>query len=268
MQNSNNKISTSSCFDYNIPLNEQMKYIAAAGFTHISLVSNLNHSKLFETGRVSEIKHLLAENCLSIDTIHFSGTLCSDDWEPCMENTMKISNELACPVIVAHCTSFMGSEIQSDSDIDKLKLSINKLYKLCKKYDMKVALENLCPGKATYIFEQMLETADSEYIGFCYDSSHDQVDGPRSMTLLEKWKHRLMTVHISDRIKPFTDHVTIGEGFIDFNEIINILKTIDFDFPFLLEMMKTYSKYKNTQEFLNNAYNGAVKLTSNVFNYI
>lgn len=257
-------ISISSCFDYDIPLEEQMKYITRAGFTHISLGSNLEHSKLFEEGRVQRIKNVLSENSLSIDTIHFSQSLSTEDWQQVMEKTMQIAKELNCPVIVSHCTSFMGKEIQSNEDIENLKVSIIDLTELCKKYKVNVAIENLCPGNATDVLEQMLEIADKNYIGFCYDSSHDQVDGPRPMELLEKWKHRLMAVHISDRIKPFTDHVTIGEGFINFDEMIEILRTIDFDFPFLMEAMKTYSQYKDTEEFLENTYAGAYDLVSKI----
>lgn len=255
-------ISISSCFDYDIPLEEQMKYVSEAGFTHISLGSDLEHSKLFENGRIEQIKSALNKNKLSVDTIHFSQSLSSDNWQPIMEKTMQIAKKLDCFVIVAHCTSFMGEEIQNDEDIERLKLSVIDLISLCKKYNVKVALENLCPGKATDILEQMLETADSNYIGFCYDSSHDQINGPRPMILLEKWKHRLMAIHISDRIKPFTDHVTIGEGFICFDEMIEILRNISLDFPFLMEVVKTYSQYKDTKKFLKTAYTGAHDVVS------
>ena len=257
-------ISIASCFDYDIPMEEQMKYISDAGFTHISLGSNLEHSKLFEEERIIQIKNALSENNLSIDTLHFSQSLSTDDWQLVMERTMQIANELNVFVVVAHCTSFMGKEIQSDEDVEKLKASVVELVTLCKKYNVKVALENLCPGKATGLLEKMLEISNSNYIGFCYDSSHDQVDGPRPMALLEKWKHRLIAVHISDRIKPFTDHVTIGEGFIKFDEMVSILSTIDFDFPFLMEVMKTYSQYKDTNEFLSETYKGACEIVSRI----
>lgn len=260
----NYSISIASCFDYDIPLEEQMKYVAAAGFTHISLGSHLEHSKLFDNGRVNQIKNALAKNNLRIDTIHFLQSLSSNGWQDIMDKTMQIANELDCPVIVVHCTSFMAKEIQTEADTEGLKASISELELLCEKYKIKVALENLCIGKPTEILEQLLECTDSDYIGFCYDSSHDQIDGPRPMVLLEKWKHRLMAVHISDRIKPFTDHVTIGEGFICFDEIIKILKTADFEFPLLLEMMKTYSQYKDTEEFLSKAYEGACDIMEKI----
>ena len=251
-------ISISTCFDYDIPLKEQMQYVAEAGFTHISLGSNLEHSRLLESGKTAEIKSALENNYLRIDTIHFSQALNTNDWQPVMEKTMLAAQEHKCPVIVAHCSSFMGKETLDESNIKLLKNSIAELEKLCLKHDIKVALENLCPGRATAVLEEMLELANPNHIGFCYDSSHDQVDGPRPMDLLKKWKHRLIAVHISDRIKSFTDHVTFGEGFIDFNEMAGILKTVDIQFPILLEVMKIHSCYKDTEEFLQKAYQGAM----------
>lgn len=262
MFNNKYNISISSCFDYDIPLEAQMKYISEAGFTHISLGSNLKHSGIFEEGRVEQIKNMLERNNLSIDTIHFSQSLSTDNWQPVMEKTMQIANELNCPIIVAHCTSFMGSEIQNAENVDKRMESVIGLADLCEKYHVKAALENLCPGKATTVLEQLLEATDPNHIGFCYDSSHDQVDGPRTMMLLEKWKHRLIAVHISDRIKPFTDHVTVGEGFVRFDEMIEILQTIDFDFPLLMEVTKTHSQYKDTKKFLSETYTGAYRISS------
>lgn len=255
-----NNISISTCFDYEIPLREQLRYAAQIGFTHISLGSNLEHSRLFEIGRVSEINNELNKNGLRIDTIHFTQALNTDNWQPIMKRTMMAAQELNCPVIVAHCTSFMGKELNDKNNIRLLNNSINELEEMCRHTKIKVALENLCPGRTTDVLEEMLYISNPDYIGFCYDSSHDQVDGPRPMDLLKKWKHRLIAVHISDRIKPFTDHVTIGEGFIDFKEMAEILKTVDIQFPLLLEVMKTHSCYKDTEEFLQKAYQGAMNI--------
>lgn len=259
-----NEISISSCFDYDIPLEEQMKYIAQAGFTHISLGSELKHSKIFEEGQTEKIKNALNKYGLRIDTIHFSQALSTSNWYPVMENTMRTAKELNCSVVVVHCTSFMGNEIQDDEDVLKLKQAVCELTELCKKYNIRAALENLSPGKPTDILIQLLSASDLNYIGFCYDSSHDQIDGPRPMELLKQMKHRLIALHVSDRIKPFTDHVTIGEGFINFKEMTEILQTEDLDFPFLMEVMKTHSRFKETKEFLYKAYTGAYGIASNI----
>ena len=43
-----------------------------------------------------------------------------------------------------------------------------------------------------------------------------------------------------------------------------ILQTEDLDFPFLMEVMKTHSRFKETKEFLYKAYTGAYGIASNI----
>lgn len=257
-------ISISTCFDYDIPLEKQMEYISKTGFTHISLGSNLEHSRLFQDGRVMEIKSMLSENGLSIDTVHFSKTLTSAGWYEEMEKTMQAASELGCAVIVVHCSDFMGRDVETDKDAQMLKDEIKKLEDLCKKYKVKAALENLFPGRATDVVEKMLEYSDSAYIGFCYDSSHDQIDGPRESYLLERNKDRLLTMHISDRIKPFVDHILPGEGFIDFDEIAAVLNRTKIDFPILMEVKIADSEFKKTEIFLQKAFECAKDFSRNI----
>lgn len=103
----------------------------------------------------------------------------------------------------------------------------------------------------------MIEIGNSDYIGFCYDSSHDQIDGPRNMELLCRQSNNLTAVHLSDRIREFVDHVIPGEGFINFDEILPLLKQAGFDGPILMEVEMTHSKYKNIKEFLKEVHEAA-----------
>ena len=257
-------ISITSCFDYSIPIIEQIKYISKVGFSHFSLGMYTQHSGIFDEDRLKKLKRTLIENKISIDTIHYSVTLEDDNWYEVMERTINSAIYLECSIIVVHCTEFIFDNKEYDKKLDKLKKRIYILEDLCKKYDIKIALENLCIGKPTEIIEELLKISNPEYIGFCYDSSHDQIDGPRPMKLLEEWKNRLLTVHISDRIKEFTDHVIPGEGFVQFYKIVSILKEIKFEYPLLMEVEKTFSRYKNTEEFLNNTYKVARKLENSI----
>jgi sugar phosphate isomerase/epimerase len=111
-----------------------------------------------------------------------------------------------------------------------------------------------------YLLNEYLKFLNHELVGICYDSSHDQIDGPREFSFLEMNKSKVIKVHISDRIKEFVDHVIPGEGFIDFESIVRYLKQSAFELPLLLEVMMTHSKYKDTEIFLNEAYKKGVEL--------
>lgn len=257
-------VSITSCFDYNIPINKQIQYISQNGFSNFSLGENYRHSGIFDKTSIFRLKKILNLYNVKIDTIHFSSTLDNDNWYDIMSKTMLSATYLNVPTIVAHCTSFMLSDNNYNYSLKKLEKNITILEKLCYTHHKKIALENLSPGNATNIVEKLLEKSDPTLIGFCYDSSHDQIDGPRPLHLLNRWKHRLFTVHISDRIGPFVDHVIPGEGFIDFNEFVEIMKTLNFEFPLLFEVETTHSRYKSQKVFLKETF----KAASNILNRI
>lgn len=260
------KISITSCYDYRIPIEKQIKSVADAGFSCFSLGADAEHSGIFDCERLKSLKELLDNRQLKVDTVHFSYNLDDDDWENKMKDTMRATKYLKAPIIVVHCTPFEIDKEYYNKTLAELSKRISLLEKMCFEYNVKAALENLAPGYATMTVEELLTISNPDVIGFCYDSSHDQIDGPRPMKLLEDWKHRLMAIHISDRIKSFTDHVLPGEGFVKFEEMIQIMKTAKIDFPFLMEVETTHSKYKQEDEFLKNAYSEAYKLMKGIKN--
>jgi sugar phosphate isomerase/epimerase len=137
------------------------------------------------------------------------------------------------------------------------KITANKLSllkNLYEQYGVKYAIENLMPGVTTDLVEYAMEITDNKVFGFCYDSAHDQIDGPNPLDLLERYKNRLFAVHISDRIKEFADHVVPGEGFINFNEISRILGNSEYESTLLMEVMMTNSCYKDPKIFLEKTY--------------
>ena len=115
----------------------------------------------------------------------------------------------------------------------------------------------MVPGKPTDLCVEMVKKADPIYIGFCYDSSHDQIDGPRPMDLLSELKDRVIAVHLSDRIREFVDHVIPGEGFVNFDEILPLLREANFTSPILMEVGVENSKYKDPEELVQRAHDAA-----------
>lgn len=252
-------ISISTCFNYDISFDKQLELIHNAGFSHFSIGSDYNHSGILESRNCDKIKTVSKNYNLSIDTIH--GYVMD---KPDSFDINKKLAESACylnvPIIVLHCSAFA---VAPDSLNERKKNIIGKLpsfEKLAKTYGVTFAFENVLPGAATDLTEFAVENSDPEYFGFCYDSSHDQIDGPRSFDLLKRNIERLKAVHISDRICEFVDHVTPGEGFIDFDEIVKIINEFNPSFPLLMEVITEHSKYKNTDEFLSVTYKKALSL--------
>ena len=86
-----------------------------------------------------------------------------------------------------------------------------------------------------------LEERDSRLFGFCYDSAHDQIGGPRPLWLLNQLGDRLRAVHLSDRIREFVDHVPPGDGFIDWDALSAAIHATPFAGPLLFEVLITHT---------------------------
>ncbi len=258
-------ISISTTFDYSIPIEQQIQLIAKAGFNYISLGAKENHSKFMSRESRKDLKSLLNQFSMSIDTIHG----CRADL-PNSIDLLSLAAEaavdLGSKIVVFHPTSFEIKENEINAKIENLFKVCDELKYISKHTSIIFALENIHPGSATDVLRKALPELDKTYFGFCYDSSHDQIDGPRPFDLLEQFKNRIVTVHISDRIKEFVDHVIPGEGFINWKSVCNILKEVKYNRPLLLEIMTSNSKEKEAKAFLELSYNSGCKLYDDIRN--
>lgn len=258
------KISISTCFDYGIPIEGQLSMIQQAGFTHVSIGGKYEHSSILDERRLWSLKDMLTRNELSVDTIH-GYQMDKADTIDVNGKVVRAAGVLGAPVVVLHCSGF-GFKAETYESRKKDLLDKLPLFEaMAERGKIRFAFENVLPGIATDLVEYMLGAANPQYFGFCYDSAHDQIDGPRPFDLLERLADRLIAVHISDRIKELVDHVTPGEGFIHFDEMISLLLRANMEFPFLLEVMTTHSKYRDPHEFLAATNQKAIELYDQIY---
>ena len=256
-------LSISTCFDYSIPIEKQMPLIAKAGFTHVSLGMNRSHFDYLSKESRQKLAELLSRYSLKIDTIH--GPVTDNTSIEEFKEIAKASVEFNAPVVVLHSSIPDFGENELNSRFLELKKACRVLDIISQNTGITFALENLIPGPATELVRKTLLELDSKYIGFCYDSSHDQIKGPRSFELLQELKSKLVAVHLSDRVKEFVDHVIPWEGFVDWDELCRILKDSNVTFPLLLEVMTTHSAEKDPVKFLTLAYERGCRLYDKIF---
>ena len=251
-------LSIAASFVYDIPIETQIPLIAEAGFNFVSPGGSLEHLNYLSKEVRKNFTKLLNRYSLKMDTIHgpVTGKFDLEKYK----RTAEAAAEFGASVVVAHCSPFEITESELASLLPQREKDCRELEKISRETGVRFALENMMPGPASRLVKQLVQDADPACIGFCYDSSHDQVDGPRAFTLLEGLKDRLIAVHLSDRIKPFTDHVIPWEGFIHWDELCPILKTCNIQFPLLLEVATTFSAEKDPEKFLKLAYKAGCKL--------
>jgi sugar phosphate isomerase/epimerase len=256
-------LSISTCFDYDIPVEAQIPLIAKAGFTHISLGRNRGHFDYLSKEARQKLIELLNNYSLKMDTIH--GPVADRTSLEKYAQVAEAAADLKARVVVFHGGPPDFAKNELDSRIIELKKKCREMEIISQNTGVIFALENTLPGPMAELVRMVLDEFSPENIGFCYDSAHDQIDGPRSFELLQELKSKLVTVHLSDRIREFVDHVLPWEGFIDWDKLCGILKESSITFPLLFEVMTTHSAEKDPEKFLALAYQRGCRLYDKIF---
>ncbi|MBN1430568.1 MAG: sugar phosphate isomerase/epimerase [Anaerolineae bacterium] len=253
-------LSISTCFDYTIPIEKQIPVIAAAGFSHVSLGGTVEHSGYQTASGRKRLKNLIRENGLAIDTLHAPCCMDLPDSSRQLAEVASAAAEIDIPVVVVHAGPF---EIEGSDPTDLFKRVLQTgsyLETVSRETGVIFAVENVLPGPATDLVLDVVSQLDPACFGFCYDSSHEQIDGPNPFDLLPSFSGRLLAIHLSDRIAAYVDHVPPGEGFIDWNGLVQALRQTQYANPLLFEVAVTHSAVKEMEQFLALTYRRACQV--------
>ena len=254
-------LSIATAFDYQVPIEAQIPAIARAGWTHLSLGAKEAHSRYLSLDGRRQLQQLLGDHNLRIDTIHGPQADRPDSAER-LAAVARAAAELSVPVVVMHAGSWDFSREQLPERLQAVLQTCESLERVARETGVVFALENVMPGAATDLVPQALKHLNQDHFGFCYDSSHDQIGGPKPFDLLESLQERVFAVHLSDRIREFADHVPPDEGFIDWKTLAAVLQKSSFKGPLLFEVSVEHSSEKETAPFLQLAYQRACQVAA------
>jgi sugar phosphate isomerase/epimerase len=257
------EVSIATSFDYAVELDTQVPLIAEAGFTHFSLGVSPTHSQYLTPAGRAHLRALANDYGLGIDTIHGPRAEHRDGLEV-LSSSIAAAATLRVPVVVVHASPFDFPMAEFDERLRHVVGVCEAVAPALTDSGVHLALENVLPGPATDLVERALERLDPEWFGFCYDSSHDQIGGPRPVDLLTRLRQRLIAVQLSDRARDFVDHMLPGEGFIRWPEVCSELAGAGFARPLMLEVATTHSTVKSPSQFVHLAHQQGLRLAQRV----
>ncbi|QSX05576.1 sugar phosphate isomerase/epimerase [Sedimentibacter sp. zth1] len=250
-------------FGYILPIQERLELIKEANFDSVMLWWEDETIPYF----VDKMNFISLANSigLAVDNVH----LPFEDTNLLWSDKKNERNKKLTTVLTWLCDckkSNVQKVVMHTNDLENISLnykmgfeSFNEIVKLAEDIDLNVAIEN------TKHFEYskfILDEFKSPKLGFCYDSSHDFVNGQSKGLILNQYKNRLMCVHLSDNDGLKDRHWLPTKGSIDFKNIINIIKETSVEsfsmevYPYLNE------KSLSPIEFLNKANNIIKKIIS------
>jgi sugar phosphate isomerase/epimerase len=257
-------LSIGTSFNYDLTLAEQFPLIAAAGFTHVSLGGREEHAGYLSRAGRDRIKALLRTHALALDTVH-GPRADHPEASTLLAATVEAAADLGALVVVAHGGPFDFPAAELPKRLDRLLRTCEALSPVLERTGVALALENVLPGPATDLVRQALPRLDARHVGFCYDSAHDQIGGPRPFDLLIELRGRLRAVHLSDRVREHVDHVPPGEGFIDWPALCRGLRAAPFAGPVLLEVAVEHAAEREPRRFLARAYAAGCQLHDQIY---
>lgn len=252
-------IAIATAFNYEIPLAEQARMIRAAGFTHLALGANTEHSGYLTARGQDNVKEQLNASGLGICAVHapcgrerdMSAPQADASVLDLFKRAVDAAVSLDAGVLVFHptCTPDVDEVARRKESLVRCVL---ELLDQAPAQGLRLAVENMRLPESTEIAEHTLDAIDDERLGFCYDTSHANLS-PGPMNVLKRRGGRLFTTHISDNRGERDDHLLPFEGQFPWEAFCDVFSEIDFSGPLLLEPVMKNSAVKDPEEFLRQA---------------
>ena len=165
---------------------------------------------------------------------------------PAIVRAMEVSAILGAKNIIVHPITLDDSKKQKDMNLE----FYNKLLPYCKKFNIKIALENMwgwddehnkvtpavCSTGAE--FADYLDSLDKAWFVACIDVGHGEMQGAGDSTtelIYALGRDRLKALHIHDNDKIHDSHTLPFIGKINWDAIMKALKDINYDGDFTFE---------------------------------
>lgn len=179
-----------------------------------------------------------------------------------MRYGIRLCREISSTLMSIHPPFFMARNEVDNEILSKAKTRFFRLVKeetdFANGNHVKIALESFCYHP--FIFEGLRDFAQfvakfpSEKLGVLLDVGHVHQMRIDLCEVVQMFKHRLADVHVHDATleKDFrkATHLPVGKGTIDFPDLINLLREIDYNGWLTLEIRGTEKAIVESKKYL------------------
>ncbi len=218
------KISIYSSFASDVPIEKRIAAIKAAGFDAVCLDFEKDMEKT-ETSWPDQLR-LAEKYCLPVENVHLTGYGMTSVWEEGAEGDavsdrligeLRDMASLGIGIGVAHVT--WGHAHPAENMLCGLR-RYGKIAEAAEKYGVRLALENSVYPKYVRF---LLDSLRSPYVGFCYDSGHENAFS-KGENYLERYADRLFAMHLHDNDGVSDQHGIPMTGQIDWKRTVSQLR--------------------------------------------
>jgi sugar phosphate isomerase/epimerase len=243
------EIGLSTGIAYAHPIETVLPYIADCGFRSVEVSTAPRHLRFDDPEAISSLARRIEAHGLRVHSLHapfgHDVNLTSPDPEQRRHALERLTHaadalrRLGGSLYVIH----PGGEDQRwtwDRE-RRLQLSVEGLtsvWQRCRQRGLTLVVETPLPhllGGQMEDFAWILERLPTEGVGVCIDTSHTSLGG-FLFEVIERFGHRLVHVQASDNQGHADDHLTPGEGVIEWARVLSGLERARYQGVFMLEV--------------------------------
>lgn len=142
-------------------------------------------------------------------------------------------------IAVLHPGDMIGSLEAKEEHYNRSRESIGRVLEFCEKNNVKLAIENMLPGKVgerVSDVQNLISGFNSKYIGICFDTSHANITSRDVSGELKRCSDKLFTIHVSDNNGKKDQHRLPFNGNINWRSFLKELNNLNYKDVFMLEV--------------------------------
>lgn len=246
-------------FGYELPLEESLRRIKAAGFDQVLLWWGEFEGDIPLLDQPDTVRRL----GLAVENAHAPFDGCNELWLPGErgERYVHLLNDCidgcaatGIPVLVVHLTDEANPPPYSVYGLDRVR----RVIAYAEDKGVELAFENL---RHVPHLQAVMETCKSPMVRFCYDSGHHN-GWCREEPFLQKYGSRLSALHLHDNDRVWDYHRLPFDGNTDWATVTRQIAETGYQGGVSLEVQafQGYEQRMDAEAFLQRAYTAAVRV--------
>ena len=259
----------------------RLKNMARAGFTHVHWCHQWNTDFLYGDAEIRQIRQWFEAYGLKLLDIH--GSVGPEkNWFSQVEYQRQAGVELVANrmrmlraldgtgAVMMHIPLLRVCHYKVEIEdvrksVAQLRKSLDDLMPLSRELHVPIAVENM-PGATFEIIDELFNDYPADFLGLCYDSGHGHLMDDKGLDYLDKFKDRLMALHIHDNNGLGDQHQPPFCGTLDWERFAKILKASPYprEISYELNGIRNTPFAGNIDAFLDDAYQRCLKFAKMV----
>jgi sugar phosphate isomerase/epimerase len=241
---------------------EHLVEIAAHRFELIELFATRTHFDYHDGVAVRSLAEWLEDTRLTLQSVHapICASLVNGQWGDTFSNAVIDDQQRRHAIAEAEAALAIAQTIQyrhlvvhlgvpdsmkpsaTDNSRDAARRSIEALLEMSERAGVQLAIE-VIPNKLSTpesLVSFIEDDLDGANIGICMDVGHAHLMGDLG-DAIEACSGHIVTTHLHDNRRKADDHLTPGEGTIDWPAALMSLQKVGYDGPWMFEVANTSS---------------------------